>query len=374
MKNSILLRKSLMGIFLLVVIVLLICVAGEKAHAAKYLTMETKRPKSQPYTTIKCKWKKLNGARYYKLEGYYEDKGKIRDRRKVKLNSKKRSYTFKKLKKNEEYEFWIRAYNKKGKKIDESHRYDYTGIAPAVFDFEYAQQRGDCISFEFLVSLKWVDYKVICVDLQRRVENGKWKKIKTFPRKKLRDDYNGYADYNVKFGRTYEYRLRTKAKTKIGRRMVNMYSMYDYAKVTAVNDQPISVCEYSEDTPATDSMTQVEIINHMDKYNPDCTINFGKKGKTATVNDAGDDYLGDMKVQDYKLDDGEWQSATGKLELKPGQKLAFRLASVDGKALDFSEIGDVYFQVSKDRYFYMNMSGGEGKIRYGIDSGCSLDD
>lgn len=339
-KYRMLFNKSVIS--LAVVISFIAILAGaQNTYAASKIGLSVSLPDKAKPAIVKCRWKSsLKGVKFFKLKCVLLKSGETATGKTVyskKLKKASGNITLKKLKKNKLYSIVLEAYDKSGNVVKRSGRTVTTGIPAPYFDKGLTAGYGDHI--EIVMSGVGEQYSPDRAYLYRRAEGSKWEKIKTF--KLNGKDYNfKYTDKNVETGRKYIYRARVKDTVKVKGKKKTLYSAYSeaFAKA-AMNERGVLQCAYSSATPQQKEMSDIELDMTMDKYNYQTEFDFDKAEAWASKDLAGDDALGSKyKIAEYKLNDGEWQKAKGKVTVKAGEKFSMRFKLEEGQPLlDFTE-------------------------------------
>lgn len=258
--------------------------------------------------------------------------------RKIKKVSKNtRSFTNKKLKKNQCYSYFVKGFKKKKGKdtlVYQSKKGNaVTGIVPAYIDEFNEDHPGVTESFAH------IDYdlnpisrtrglKVYRIDLLVKVKGGKYKKVDSTKNKNLYEYY--FLSYNkIKKGKKYYFKAKTYAK--VGGKTLTKKSKAIVYKI--VNDNAKIKVKSITKLGLTDNA--ILKITSKSKYNG--TICFSKKYDdhesqeySAKSKDGKTKVKSDFRIVMYSRDNKNWHMLTNKVvKLKPKKSIYIKVEFVD---------------------------------------------
>lgn len=356
------------AVIMVMMLWLALCAKNSTCHAAAWLEFSAKRPKNAEFTNISLKWKlHYKKAAYYKL--WYR-RGSLKKKMKV-FSGKKTSYTLKGMKKDAVYRFSMKAYNKKGKVLDDYVTTYRTGVALPMFDFEYAEPVShDAIPMQFVINGYPRGYKYQYIDVYRKAPDEDWKKVKRCEAKRP-FEYYGFTDTDVTPFTTYKYRLRGYALVTIKGKQKLLKSPYsEVVSLQAIDQNGSFTWKLSDETPLADQMEELALDCIIGDYTSDITFDFdGNASKAKVFADKGNvpnwddfyDWVGTevstLQPVEYNLNGAGWKDAKGKVVVKHGQSLGLRMKVADGSdPVDMTRNSVVSFQVGYQKYARRNFN------------------
>ena len=369
-------RGSKLIVLTIICAFIVICMGAQNSYAVSKLRIRVKMPDKARPTVIKCSWKsELKGIRYYKLTctqvNDNNDK-KIKTVYAKKIKKASGTVTFRTLKKDKLYDVQISAYDNSGYVRKSNGRLIHTGLpAPQADTWEHTSASGDRLNVAFYCGARWDSYSPDTMYLYRKSGNSSWKKIKTFTITK-NDTLYQYTDKDVKAGKTYKYRTRCKDRIKVNGKKKTIYSPYSrMITLTAMNQRGILSCRFSDSTPQQAEMPVIDIDITMDKYNWKTELDFDNTNKWAPV----DNFVCEpaetiYDLVGFKLENGDWQEATGKVALEAGHSISLRFKLRENQPMiDFTKNRRVALYIvryKEESGYMMTMwpASGKGSIYY----------
>lgn len=261
--------------------------------------------------------------------------------RKIKKVSKNtRSFTNKKLKKNQCYSYFVKGFKKKKGKdtlVYQSKKGNaVTGVVPA---YIYEGNEDYVAVTQSSAKFNWLDnpisktrgVKIYRIDLLAKVKGGKYKKVDSLNKKQIYDKYTQYMLYADKLKRGKKYYFKAKSYAKInGKKLTKMTRPLVYK---IVNDNAKVIVKSLTKAGLTDNA--ILKITSKSKYNG--TICFSKKYEnhesqeySAKSTDGKTNIKSNFRIAMYSRDNKNWHMLTNKVvKLKPKKSIYIKVEFVD---------------------------------------------